>query len=557
MEAGSPFRSVTGFALAAVLGCVAAQPSLAQLTINEVLYDPEGPDSGFEWVELHNGGPWPAPLEGVTLEFGNGSSPGEWDVLWQGRSEDWIEAGGVLWIGGSYRGRAADVPADLALQNGPDGIRLGRFGVVLDTVGWGELTRPDAYEGTPAAPTGSGASLARIADGYDTHDNRTDFESAAPTPGRENRPARDIALEVPEHWRALPVGARARVYPIPVTLRNLGRDPLVLSDLEFWARGVRRDLSFEPSAFPLAPGAAVTTTIELRGPFPEGGRSWGLRADTPGDGNPDNDADSVLVWVGPAPVEWTEVYPRPRPGEFEWIELTSRRDDLDLEGWAVSDADAHRVVLAAPARLVRSGTAALLADRDAVFSDEVFRLGFTGAWPNLNDGTSGVAAADTLFLADPAGRIVDWCAYGFAARGVPWTRRTAPQADAVVWVAEDDRPGGTPGRSEGEPPSRGPEGSSNLGPARLSLDRFPGGAWIRLSADSFPGAYRVRLFDLAGRLHWSASGRAAAREVQWCLWPGADQQGRRLPVGLYLVRAEIESAQGRISVEQAALAVTP
>ena len=43
-----------GILLCALVAVVSAR---AALLINENLYDPEGPDRGAEWVEIHNTGP--------------------------------------------------------------------------------------------------------------------------------------------------------------------------------------------------------------------------------------------------------------------------------------------------------------------------------------------------------------------------------------------------------------------------------------------------------------------------------------------------------------------
>src|SRR6185503_11335579 len=52
------------------------------LVLNEVLYDPEGADEGLEFVELWNTDSIPVPLEGITLESGDGSRPGLWTTLY-------------------------------------------------------------------------------------------------------------------------------------------------------------------------------------------------------------------------------------------------------------------------------------------------------------------------------------------------------------------------------------------------------------------------------------------------------------------------------------------
>ena len=47
------------------------------LVLNEVLYDPDGPDAGREFVEIMNTGPFAAVLDGLSIEAGNGSRPND------------------------------------------------------------------------------------------------------------------------------------------------------------------------------------------------------------------------------------------------------------------------------------------------------------------------------------------------------------------------------------------------------------------------------------------------------------------------------------------------
>lgn len=159
------------------------------IVINEVMYDPEGSDSGQEWIELKN-------ISSNSLELA------DWSVQTAGTSfatrltiEDFqLEAGAVVLIGEEDVTNAEIHVADLGLQNGgsaTDGVRvLDPQGNIVDTLLYDEPNDnllPDE-SGDPATKfakdVSSGNSLVRI---KDTDNCETDFlESENPTPGTEN-----------------------------------------------------------------------------------------------------------------------------------------------------------------------------------------------------------------------------------------------------------------------------------------------------------------------------------------------------------------------------------
>ena len=63
--------------------CVAA-PASAEFLLNELLYDPPGADGDLEFVELILAGAESLGTSGLLLEFCNGSTPGDWRLLWAG-----------------------------------------------------------------------------------------------------------------------------------------------------------------------------------------------------------------------------------------------------------------------------------------------------------------------------------------------------------------------------------------------------------------------------------------------------------------------------------------
>jgi hypothetical protein len=155
------------------------------IVINELVYSTDA-----EWVELYNAGSAPALLDGWLLEFGTSSyskdaavpagttlRPGEWLVL------------------GSAGALVKDIELDMDLGNASstDALRLTCNTVPVDTVLYGDPNTDSWLDDSGAVATslapdhGTGESLARVQDGYDTDACAADFTvSEAPTPGAAN-----------------------------------------------------------------------------------------------------------------------------------------------------------------------------------------------------------------------------------------------------------------------------------------------------------------------------------------------------------------------------------
>ena len=107
------------------LPIITARAAHAGLVVNELYYDHPGADGGYEFVELLNTGDASLSLDGVVLEFHNGSGEG-WTVLWSA-PPGLALAPGALWVlGGDLVLPAPDMVVGISLQNGPDAIRLAR-----------------------------------------------------------------------------------------------------------------------------------------------------------------------------------------------------------------------------------------------------------------------------------------------------------------------------------------------------------------------------------------------------------------------------------------------
>lgn len=165
-------------------GAISAQTGSASqdFVINEVLYDPEGPDEGLEFVELYNPTDVSLSLKGLALETGNGAKEGDWALAAQWESDYYVEAHGYVVIGEDAVSPPPQFIKQLDLQNGPDACRIRRATQVVDLIGWGSHTFPEYYEGTPCEDVASGVSVGRLPDGVDTQDNSADFKALSRLP---------------------------------------------------------------------------------------------------------------------------------------------------------------------------------------------------------------------------------------------------------------------------------------------------------------------------------------------------------------------------------------
>lgn len=542
--------------VAAIFNILACDDARSALVLNEVLYDPEGPDAGREFVEIANNGPFAAACEGLTLERGNGSRPDDWKTVWTGPTGAAIPPGGLYRVGLTGPGPGDPAP-DLELQNGPDGVRLLKHGFELDRLGWGNLAHPEYFEGHPAPAVRSGHSLARKADGMDTDDNAADFEEGAPTPGRPNRPRVDWGLEIvsvtPERPRP---GDRVLVR---LSESNRGTVEGFPPSAEVWDGGRAITVGWEGA---LAAGGTAEQMIMIDAP-PDTGRNL-LRARVLSqDEVPENDADSCSMRIGIGPIRITEILARPRENSPEWIEVRANGPDgRTLEGYGLV-VRGHAMRLA-PRVIGESTRVAVVAEDSlqmrlsypAIRASEIWS--YAGRWQRLRDGERNGAVSDSLRIRAADGTCEEIALPGPApAQGVSLERVDADLPEGPsAWVPCADPGGSTPTRIGG------PAAAGSLADAPISIRPrvvHPGSTACLLegSVGSAPGEVKLSLWDLNGREVrcllrgiW-ASGRVAAA------WDGRDESGRDVAPGVYVAILEIARKGMAIKRRRAALAVAP
>ena len=535
----------------------------AALVINEILPDPPGSDAGHEFVEFLNTGPETVDLSDVEFQFANGAEGPVWQTRWRGGAGLALAPGErFLLVDRTWADSPpGDDAATLALQNGPDAVRLVRAGEVLDLVGYGALTDPLLSEGEPAALV-AGLALARRPDGVDTGSNRDDFTTAQPTPRalnfrRWSAEGRDLVLEPPSLARA------GEALTVRLTLHNDGLEPWPAVDVVLTGGAARASVRLDG----LPAGAERTVAWVLR-PVRRGGWPLGLTA-LPGTAPDSLRLDLGRCQVGAGDLVLNEVLAAPAAGQGEWLELlVPGAEDVDLQGWSVRDEDGDWQPL--PAAVVPAGGLAVLAQDSTALAawllDVEARGGGSGCpaaavlalsrrlpgWPTLNNSAPDSRSfADRLHLQDPGGTTVDHVVIGAAAgHDVPGRSLERASAESlhpagVPWAASTAGPGSTPGcansvslRGMGQP-----SGSLELAPP--VLDGRAGGslhAIFVLAADRV--GWRLRLYDLWGMPVRDFGGDALGAGPRDLLWDGRDDRGQAVPAGGYVFLLETWGPDG-------------
>ena len=169
------------------------------VVINEVLYDPDGADTGYERIELYNNSNLTLNLQDWTIEKAGST----FELIFAFPNIN-IEPYGFLLVGEEFVPNT-DLITNLAFQNGgseTDGIRLISVdGLFTDTILYdfpntNDLPDDISNPGEHFAPdVGDGNTLARKYDGEDSNNCETDFfECVEPTPGGSNFYPIDLAI---------------------------------------------------------------------------------------------------------------------------------------------------------------------------------------------------------------------------------------------------------------------------------------------------------------------------------------------------------------------------
>ena len=535
---------------------IAAPAASAGLVINEMYYDHPGADGGYEFVEFMNAGDEPVSLDGVALEFHNGSGEG-WTLLWQAPGGLTLDAGALFVVGGELVAPAPDVVLSISLQNGPDAVRLVRGGEVLDVLGYGGLDDALYVETHGVAVVAAGKSIARTPDGRDTNDNSADFVAAAPTPGRRNVALHDVALVIPAETPVRSARARAGTEQITIEIENRG---LVEVPAGAVALAVRDSSEFGIGAGATASnGGAIDpghreVVVIAHSLVGDGYHFVDVTARYDADERAQNDGVALIRRVGSPPLLVSEILSAPRAGCPQFVELYNAGSmPLDLTGFSIRDTRLRPAVIASDSlSLAPREFVVLTPDPEMLracvdVSGPVFDV--DGTWPAFNK--SGGAFADSVVVMDTFEIAVDAVAYpglktsqtGFSLERVDLF--AADVARAAVWSLSR-APGGSPGRMSVSALSEAPRAACDVSP-----NPFVAGDLVRVAVASMDGvaSVTVRVYDPSGK-RVADIGRASSFPAV-LLWDGRAADGVMVCPGILVLACESFSADGaRVGVEK-------
>ena len=547
MGRGQVVLSVT--ALSAVFAFFSFSASCSagpQVVVNEVLYDPAGKDTGFEFAELFNCSPEPVCLGGWVFETGNGAYEDRWTCEWMGSDTDTIAARSFFVIGEDRVSPAPDFVTALDLQNGPDACRLISPEAEMDVVGWGDLGHDEYYEGLPAVGGTSGSSIGRDPDGSDRDHNLEDFHVfECPSPGDFNHPPFDLTVKQAALSRHTP--ASGAEVGITCMLVNCGVDTCGGTTLKAEVAALRGSTHVHDV---LQPTECLNAVVRLPHPGEglHGVRVWhSHRLDR----WHANDTVRTSIVLPPPPVVINEVMFKPMGTECEWIEIFAHGAAfINLRNWTLEDYRGSKKAITDGDLILEQGDMVVLVEDENVFGVAHPDLGPhdflrpSGGWPTLNDVDGPLNFADMIVVRDAMGTVVDSVAYRSR-----WTRpgtsleRIDPRGPSAVssnWSPHYGSSGGSPGRENSVSFClAGDRSILNLSPAAFSPDGDGRDDLLAVSIRlAEPCVVRLTIFDLKGRPVKRLIDGEVVETSRITFWDGSGTIRPEAAMGAYLVLLE-------------------
>lgn len=514
----------------------------AAVVINEIMYDPVGTDTGYEWVELYNNGTEDIDLEGAKLQAGGA---GFTDVFVFPHYV--LRAGRIVLIGEQNITQAV-FTTPLVMQNGgdaTDGVRfISADGLYTDTVLYDEpnqnnLTDDLGNIGTTFAPdVAAGSSLARNADGWDTNNCETDFRAeASPTPGLSNYTPPDYVLS--------DVVIMFEDYAASALECTIHNNSWAYSDTMQVRLQVRLN-GIVINSFPLEPimpwkeydfmqGIDVLTNttgllqVEVV-VFNDTSPSDNIWVRQLGSADP---AGSIVI---------NEILYNPETGNQEWIELyvppqSCYQQELTIEDLAGNSEDFTLTYMSLP-YLVLCRDPALLQSR--YLDCPAAAIVQVNSLPALNN------EGDAIFLKTAGGTVLDSMSYvgNTNKKDVSLERYVNPDS-TVTWHYCFNAAKGTPGQINSTPP---PPSELPLGKVKLV-----GSPFNPLKGESMKLQYNFRdetntldcvVYDLKGIKRYTIASGLQTESSGELSWDGKNRQGKALERGIYILRVEARNSLG-------------
>lgn len=551
--------------------------SASQVTLTEIMFDPIGDEDTDEFIEIYNTGAVTINLSGWRISDGEDDDqlialdqelllePGQFGLI---LDPDYFDDGST-----TYEGMVPASALVLTIDNNTFGSRglLNDGSEVVSLIrAAGDTVSQYAY--SPENDEGYSDEKIVPAAG-DTLTNWANSRTLKGSPGAWNTvspPLRDLAIA--NFWSEPAQPSVGSSFTLLATIRNNGLEPMPSADLSFY---FDEDLSgtFEESEIfaqreirALSPGDSAKDSVLV--PMAEEGPRLFLAELEVDDDDSMNNRRILPQNISPDQVTLVinEIQYRPFEGQSEWVEFSHAGTyPLDVSGWQFSDATGlansdKRWTF--PDLWLAPGDFVVLAADSTIFLESlpetltVFVWG-TGA-SRLND------TGDSLVLWDTSGRRVDQVNYdpdwGRDEYGISLERISSTSAGNVPlnWASSADPSGSTPGRPNSQLYVPATVGTNILSiepnPFSPDGDGFEDIAFIRYHLKHPNSRLDLKIYDVRGRkVRWLANNEFVGQEGEK-LWDGKDEQGRELPVGIYVAYLEA-LAQGDTRIEKAKRAI--
>ena len=513
----------------------------AGIVVNEVLANEPGGNVTLEWFELYNDAATHVFLQFYQIQAGGGlfivaDTVGPYsylvvcdklfsDTVSPGFESVWGNGSGV-WGDTTIESYRRPIEIGISLTNGSGSVAM-----LLGGVG-----PPESFLSWDAAG-GDGVSWERVTPGGD--DVGQSLDPSGGTPGFVNSLTpldNDLMLTV------RPPASAQGVTTLNFRVVNFG-----LQDMPAGSVTVFYDDETDPGTY----GQVLTTipydasspgdTMRLSDQVTLDGVYFPLVAEVPDDDRLRNNRRSfVAPGTSYPPMVITEFLPNPTTAlDAEWVEVRNIHDEaMVLSGWRIGDAYTLAPVSLSPVTVQPGDYLVLTDDRPlflAYYGDFVGACLEVGGWPALNND------GDMVRLADGHGYVVDSVEYAVGYEEDYTVCRTERFDGTDQW-GRSEIAGGTPGgvnsvvlRTAGTQ-------------VRIRPDVFsPNGDGIDETATiiiSVPEAssYTMEIYDRQGRSvkEFFSEERFPASEYEW---DGSDDDGERLPIGIYILYLEVSGIE--------------
>lgn len=511
------------------------------VVITELLYDPLDTDSGFEWVELYNNGNADINLQGAKLQVAGSAFTTIYTF-----PHYILRAKRYVLIGEANIAQAV-FTTTLGMQNAlseTDGVRyVSADGSYTDTVlygspnvnslrdDWGNISHSFA----PVAL--AGYSLARIADGYDTHNCHADFIAEAnPTPGLPNHVTLDYG------FGDATVINSTEFYSFSTDIHNYS-----VADCD--TVSITLNISLNNTVLhtydiqPIYSGSFVqfSTLISITS------QSVGLlKAELvlSNDANPSNNVWTLTLGSSqPNSLCVNEVMYNPGTNNQEWLELYVPSMVASEYNITITDAADNSAQITIPSScpeylVICKNKALLLSKYPDCPADNVLQV---SSLPALNN------EGDSIILKDQQGTVIDSMSYiGNANKRDYSLERYTIQDSIINWRYSYSESKATPGQVNSSPP---PPSEMEHGKVKIIGSPFNplAGQNMRLQYNfkDISNVINCFVYDINGhKVHTIASGLSIGNCGE-LIWNGKDRAAKALPRGIYILLVEVKDSSNR------------